>query len=81
MEWRKHVFTHVCCTTQLASRSLQGQVTPNVLMKLHTAKGSARDTQLLECDIPNLMNLTNSLDEALQESKSQYTRRILRNIK
>ena len=50
-------------------------------MKLHTTSGEHEDIQLLECDIPNLINLTNSLDEALQEAKSQFTRRILRNIK
>ncbi|XP_067948645.1 COMM domain-containing protein 2-like [Watersipora subatra] len=73
LEWRLNV--------KLASRSLQGQLTPNVLMRLHTTQGASKDSQLLECDIPNLVNLTNSLDDALQESKSQYTRRILRNIK
>ncbi|KAF6026652.1 COMMD2 [Bugula neritina] len=73
LEWRLNV--------KLASRSLQGQAEPNLLLRLHTSQGDSAHSQLLQCDIPNLINLTNSLDEALQESKSHYTRRILRNIK
>ena len=50
-------------------------------MRLHTKQGDGRQSALLQCDIPNLVNLTNGLEEALSEAKSQYTRRILRNIK
>lgn len=33
---------------------------------------------LLECDLPNLLNITNKLDQALKESKSQHVRKVQR---
>ncbi|XP_022341848.1 COMM domain-containing protein 2-like [Crassostrea virginica] len=73
LEWRFDV--------QLASRSLRRQTTPTVLFKLHTEDSGVKDTTVLQTDPVNLMHLTKVLDEALQEMKSPYCRRIVRNIK
>lgn len=73
LEWRFDV--------QLASRSLRRQTTPTVLFKLHTEDSGVKDTTVLQTDPVNLLHLTKVLDEALQEMKSPYCRRIVRNIK
>ena len=66
---------------QLASRSLHHQVTPTITMKLQTKDGDKTNTQILQTYPVNLQKLTKVLDEALQEMKSPYCRRIVRNIK
>lgn len=73
LEWRFDV--------ELASRSLRHQVTPTVTMKLHTKDCGKTSTKVLQTDPVNLFHLTKVLDEALQEMKSPYCRRIVRNIK
>lgn len=73
LEWRFDV--------QLASRSMRRQTTPIVLFKLHTEESGLRETTVLQTDPVNLVHMTKVLDEALQEIKSSYCRRILRNIK
>lgn len=73
LEWRFDV--------QLASRSLRRQTTPNILFKLHTEDSGIQETHVLQTDPVNLVHLTKVLDEALQEIKSPYCRRIVRNIK
>ncbi|KAH3807969.1 COMM domain-containing protein 2-like [Dreissena polymorpha] len=73
LEWRLDV--------QLASRALQRQITPIVTMKLQTKDGEDMMSHVLQTDPVNLVHLTKVLDEALQEIKSPYCRRIFRNIK
>ncbi|XP_033759371.1 COMM domain-containing protein 2-like isoform X2 [Pecten maximus] len=73
LEWRFDV--------QLASRSLRRQTTPLVTFKLHIEDDGERETKVLQTDPVNLVHLTKVLDEALQEMKSPYCRRIVRNIK
>ncbi|CAG5116756.1 unnamed protein product [Candidula unifasciata] len=73
LEWRFDV--------QLASRSLRHQVAPLVLLKLQTKDDEAKKTTLLQTDPVNLVHVTHVLEEALQEMKSGYFRRIARNIK
>lgn len=74
LEWRIDV--------QLASRALRRQVQPSVLLRLHTsASGQGDSCQLLQTDPGNLLHLTEVLEDALQEARSQHSRRIMRNIK
>ena len=37
-------------------------------------------TVVMQCDLPNLLHLTQTLEEALQELKTPHCNRILRNI-
>lgn len=73
LEWR--------CDVELASRSLQRQAQPSVLLRLHTKQGDDSDSILLQTDPANLLHITKSLEEALAEIKTQHCRRIMRNIK
>lgn len=67
--------------SQVASRSLKNQVEPIITMKLHTQHHDQVTSTLLQTDPVNLIHLTQQLEEALNEAKSQHTRRIERNIK
>ncbi|KAH9508725.1 COMM domain-containing protein 2 [Bulinus truncatus] len=73
LEWRFDV--------QLASRSLRHQVRPSILLKLQTEDGGNKTSHLLQTDPVNMVHMTRVLEEALQEMKSGYCRRIARNIK
>ena len=94
LEWRFDV--------QLASRSLQRQTQPVIMLRLHTKDGGVYEmdreresiniyipstftdetkTQLLQIDPANLLHMTQKLEAALAEIKTQHCRRIMRNIK
>ncbi|XP_067014614.2 COMM domain-containing protein 2 [Anabrus simplex] len=78
LEWRFEV--------QVASRALHHQVTPLITMKLSLeTKGpdliSTTQNLCLQTDPTNLVHMTQVLEEALAEAKSQHTRRIQRSIK
>jgi hypothetical protein len=73
---------------QLASRALQHQVTPLITMNLtlenKTALASGSSTRkniVLQTDPTNLVHITQVLEEALHESRSQHSRRIQRSFK
>lgn len=65
---------------QLASRSLRHQTIPTVVMKLHTEDCGKKDVHVLQTDPVNLVHLTQTLEGALAEVKTQHCRRIIRNI-
>ncbi|EZA56725.1 hypothetical protein DMN91_000071 [Ooceraea biroi] len=76
MEWRFEV--------QTASRSLLKQVAPLITLDLslkNPDNADAVEHVLLQTDPTNLLHLTQQLEEALQESHSQHTRRISKAIK
>lgn len=73
LEWRFDV--------QLASRSLQHQTEPQILLKLHTKKEGETKSHILQTDPVNLIHLTSELENALAEMKTAHCRRIVRNIK
>ena len=67
---------------QLATRMLNYQTTPQVMLKLHLDKGTGEnDVNILQTDPVNLVHMTQVLEEALNEIKSAHCRRIARNIK
>ena len=72
LEWRFDV--------KLATRSLHQQITPIVRIKLHTSNGKEKCTHLLQTDPVNLRHMSQVIDEALNEMKTNHVRRILRNI-
>ncbi|XP_019639685.1 PREDICTED: COMM domain-containing protein 2-like [Branchiostoma belcheri] len=73
LEWRLEV--------TVAGRTLRHQVTPRLMMKLHTQDSGEKDVQVLQTDPVNLLHLTQVLEGALSEMKSTHCRRIVRNIK
>lgn len=73
LEWRFDV--------ELASRSLQHQTNPVVIMRLHTKEGEKKSADVLQTDPVNLIHLTSELENAMQEMKTAHCRRIVRNIK
>lgn len=73
LEWRFDV--------ELASRSLQDQTNPVVIMRLHTKEGEKKSADILQTDPVNLIHLTSELENAMQEMKTAHCRRIVRNIK
>lgn len=73
LEWRFDV--------ELASRSLQHQTNPVVIMRLHTKEGEKKSADILQTDPVNLIHLTSELENAMQEMKTAHCRRIVRNIK
>lgn len=73
LEWRLDV--------QVSSRTLKRQTEPDIVMKLVTSDDGQSSAKVLETDPVNLLHLTNRLEAALRESRSQHCRRIMRNIK
>ncbi|EFN77282.1 COMM domain-containing protein 2 [Harpegnathos saltator] len=76
MEWRFEV--------QTASRCLLKQVAPLVTLDLSLKNPNNSDEiehVLLQTDPTNLLHITQQLEEALQESRSQHIRRISKAIK
>ncbi|XP_012058880.1 PREDICTED: COMM domain-containing protein 2 [Atta cephalotes] len=76
MEWRFEI--------QIASRSLLKQVAPLISLDL-SLKNPENPEEiehiLLQTDPTNLLHITQELEEALQESRSQHIRRISRTVK
>ena len=73
LEWRFDV--------KIASRMLQHQTTPEILLRLGINSGNDVETHLLQTDPVNLVHMTHVLEEALAELKSGHCRRIGRNIR
>lgn len=72
LEWRFDI--------QVASRNLRHQITPLITLKLHIKDGDKIETKVLQTDPTNLVHLTRTLEEALNEMKTSHCRRIVRNI-
>ncbi|XP_076758544.1 COMM domain-containing protein 2-like [Xylocopa sonorina] len=76
MEWRFEV--------QIASRTLLKQVAPLITLDLsikNPDKDKSIEHVLLQTDPVNLLHITQQLEEALQEGRSQHIRRLSRVIK
>lgn len=76
MDWRFEV--------QTASRSLLKQITPLITLDLSLKNPNNPEEiehVLLQTDPTNLLHITQELEEALQESRSQHIRRISRAVK
>ncbi|XP_077972054.1 COMM domain-containing protein 2-like [Styela clava] len=66
---------------KIASRALHNQITPIIYLKISTFDGKEQKDYMLQTDVVNLVHMTKTLEEALNEMKSNHCRRILRNIK
>lgn len=73
LEWRFDV--------KVASRFLEYQTRPEVLLRFHINHGDRVEAVCLQADPVNLVHLTRVLEEALAELKTAHCRRITRNIK
>lgn len=73
LEWRVDV--------KLATRSVLELLEPEVILKFEFNTGNEKkEAKILQTDLVNLNNLTNNLEEALNEIKSNHCRRIFRNF-
>lgn len=72
LEWRIDI--------KLATRSLRKCYEPEIILKLNLSTGKDNELQshLLQTDVTNLVHLTNSLEEALNEIKTNYCRKVFR---
>ena len=70
LEWRIDV--------KLATRSLKKCIEPEIVLKLTLTKGAENTSHILQTDVTNLVNLTEKLEEALNEIKTSYCRKVLR---
>ncbi|CAG0885496.1 unnamed protein product [Darwinula stevensoni] len=72
LEWRFEIL--------VGSRCLREGIEPQVLLRLTTKTPDSDEVgiHVLRLDIPNLMHLLRTLEEALAESQSNQTRKILR---
>ncbi|GFQ87893.1 COMM domain-containing protein 2 [Trichonephila clavata] len=70
LEWRLDV--------QIASRTLRRPMEPSMLLKLQLEEENKSENIILEADPSNIIHMTQVLDQALQEAKSQHFRRIMR---
>ncbi|PRP79153.1 COMM domain-containing protein 2 isoform 2 [Planoprotostelium fungivorum] len=66
---------------QLSSRSLRNQVTPLFTLCFNIEDNGETKKYYVESDYTNLKHLADELDNALRETKSTHSRRIMRNIK
>lgn len=77
LEWRVDI--------NLASRATRDIVEPEIVLKLDLKSNSDRGdevvtSEILKTDVVNLVHLTNSLEDALNEIKTHYVRRVMKNI-
>lgn len=72
LEWRVDL--------NLASRSARETVEPEIILKLDLKSGEETSSEILKTDVVNLVHLTNSLEDALNEIKTHYVRRVMKNI-
>ena len=80
--WIRNVLdnNHAIYFLKLSSRALRQQVTPSVLLKLHTRNGDQVTSQLLQTDVVNLVHLTQVLEQALDATKLSAYRKLQRNL-
>ncbi len=73
LEWRVDV--------RLATRSLQRIIEPEIIFKLELRNNNNNpEKHILQTDPTNLVHLTNCLENALNEIKTNYCRRIFKNL-
>jgi COMM domain containing 2 len=72
LDWRIDV--------KLATRSLRNIVEPEIVLKLDLELDKQLESHVLQTDPLNLRHLADSLDEALNEIRTNYCRRVFKNI-
>lgn len=57
---------------------MKNQLEPKILLKFDLQKGDKVESVCVQSDIPNIVHLNQVLTQALEESKSQHSKRINR---
>lgn len=65
---------------KLATRSIRNIIEPEIVLKLDLEKDKQIESLVLQTDPLNLKHLADSLDEALSEIRTNYCRRVFKNI-
>jgi len=72
LEWRLDV--------QMGSRCLRGQATPKMTIKLDTDKAGQSNTHFLQADLADMEHMCREIKSALQEGRSNHSRKVSRMI-
>ncbi|KAL0281074.1 UNVERIFIED_CONTAM: hypothetical protein PYX00_002174 [Menopon gallinae] len=72
LEWRFEA--------QVSSKSIKNEISPRIVMKLELEKRNKIENICIQSDIPNLLHMSMVLNQALEESRTNHSRRMRRAV-